>query len=55
MVVELLKVQKKVITLAIGDGANDVGMIKGQYHSITVSQYHSITVSQYHSITVSQS
>ena len=42
MVVELVKVQKKVITLAIGDGANDVGMIKGQYHSITVSQYHSL-------------
>lgn len=28
-VVELVKVHKKVVTLAIGDGANDVGMIKG--------------------------
>jgi len=29
-VVELVKNNEKVITLAIGDGANDVGMIKGK-------------------------
>ena len=28
-VVELVKANKKAVTLAIGDGANDVGMIKG--------------------------
>ena len=28
-VVDLVKKKKKAITLAIGDGANDVGMIKG--------------------------
>lgn len=28
-VVELVKKYKKVVTLAIGDGANDVSMIKG--------------------------
>lgn len=28
-VVELMKRYKKVVTLAIGDGANDVSMIKG--------------------------
>lgn len=28
-VVELVKRYKKVVTLAIGDGANDVSMIKG--------------------------
>lgn len=28
-VIELVKKYKKVVTLAIGDGANDVGMIKG--------------------------
>ena len=27
--VDLIKVHKKAVTLAIGDGANDVGMIKG--------------------------
>ena len=30
LVVELIKEQKKTITLAIGDGANDVSMIKGK-------------------------
>lgn len=29
MVVDLVKKNKKVVTLAIGDGANDVSMIKG--------------------------
>lgn len=29
-VVELVKKYKKAITLAIGDGANDVSMIKGE-------------------------
>ena len=28
-VVDLVKKRKKAVTLAIGDGANDVGMIKG--------------------------
>ena len=28
-VVSLVKENKKAITLAVGDGANDVGMIKG--------------------------
>ena len=28
-VVDLVKKQKQAVTLAIGDGANDVGMIKG--------------------------
>lgn len=28
-VVDLVKRYKKVVTLAIGDGANDIGMIKG--------------------------
>lgn len=34
-VVELVKKYKKAVTLAIGDGANDVSMIKG---SFSVSQ-----------------
>ena len=29
-VVELVKKRKKAVTLAIGDGANDVSMIKGE-------------------------
>lgn len=29
MVVEMLKKSRKAVTLAIGDGANDVSMIKG--------------------------
>lgn len=29
MVVELVKKSKNAVTLAIGDGANDVSMIKG--------------------------
>jgi phospholipid-translocating ATPase len=29
MVVELIKKNKHAVTLAIGDGANDVSMIKG--------------------------
>ena len=31
-VVDLVKKKKKAVTLAIGDGANDVGMIKGIQH-----------------------
>lgn len=30
-VVELVKKHKKAVTLAIGDGANDVSMIKSEY------------------------
>ncbi len=35
-VVELVKKYKKVVTLAIGDGANDVSMIKGEFSLTTV-------------------
>ena len=31
-VVDLVKKNKDAVTLAIGDGANDVGMIKGMYY-----------------------
>lgn len=31
LIVELLKKNKHAVTLAIGDGANDVSMIKGIY------------------------
>ena len=34
-VVDLVKKNKAAVTLAIGDGANDVGMIKGEYNEIT--------------------
>lgn len=37
-VVELVKKYKKAVTLAIGDGANDVSMIKGTC-SLTVDSY----------------
>lgn len=32
LVVELIKRKKKAVTLAIGDGANDVSMIKGKFN-----------------------
>ena len=38
LVVELVKKTKDAVTLAIGDGANDVSMIKGFYIFITNSQ-----------------
>lgn len=31
LVVELIKKNKHAVTLAVGDGANDVSMIKGKY------------------------
>lgn len=31
LVVELIKKHKNAVTLAIGDGANDVSMIKGKF------------------------
>lgn len=31
LVVELVKKSKHAVTLAVGDGANDVSMIKGKY------------------------
>ena len=34
-VVDLVKKNKAAVTLAIGDGANDVGMIKGEKNTIT--------------------
>lgn len=33
-VVELIKTYKKCITLAVGDGANDVNMIKSEFYLI---------------------
>jgi P-type E1-E2 ATPase len=35
MVVELVKKNKQAVTLAIGDGANDVSMIKGMIKYIS--------------------
>jgi len=37
-VVDLVKKNKKVVTLAVGDGANDVGMIKGKLNHDTLSR-----------------
>ncbi len=37
MVVELVKKYKKAVTLAIGDGANDVSMIKSKEKSLILS------------------
>lgn len=34
LVVELIKKNKHAVTLAIGDGANDVSMIKGTFISL---------------------
>ena len=40
-VVDLVKKYKNAVTLAIGDGANDVGMIKGgSKRSISYSHYN---------------
>lgn len=36
MVVELIKKSRKAVTLAIGDGANDVSMIKGRLSPLRV-------------------
>lgn len=36
-VVEMVKKQVKVITLAIGDGANDVGMIQSAHVGVGIS------------------
>ena len=38
-VVDLVKKNKSAVTLAIGDGANDVGMIKGKVHLQHVTNY----------------
>ena len=35
-VVDMVKNGKKAVTLAIGDGANDVGMIKGKLYYMLV-------------------
>lgn len=37
MVVELIKRAKKAVTLAIGDGANDVSMIKAAHIGVGIS------------------
>jgi len=37
MVVELIKKSKKAVTLAIGDGANDVSMIKAAHIGVGIS------------------
>ena len=39
LVVDLIKRHKKTITLAIGDGANDVSMIKSKLWSLSVTLY----------------
>lgn len=36
LVVELIKRNKHAVTLAVGDGANDVSMIKGKYWACLV-------------------
>ena len=36
LVVEMVKKHKKAITLAIGDGANDVSMIKSKFVCVCV-------------------
>jgi phosphoserine phosphatase len=41
MVVELIKKNKHAVTLAIGDGANDVSMIKGARESAMFSRLFS--------------
>jgi len=38
LVVELIKRRKNAVTLAIGDGANDVSMIRSQYTLHTILQ-----------------
>ena len=38
-VVDLVKKNKDAVTLAIGDGANDVGMIKGKGYHIKELSY----------------
>lgn len=43
MVVELIKRAKNAVTLAIGDGANDVSMIKGKFGSRNTCYRHSLT------------
>lgn len=37
LVVDLIKRHKKTVTLAIGDGANDVCMIKSKYHNVNLN------------------
>lgn len=39
-VVELIKKYKKAVTLAIGDGANDVSMIKGEFSITAIWMYN---------------
>ncbi len=43
-VVELVKKYKKAVTLAIGDGANDVSMIKGEFSLTTVQMHNKINI-----------
>lgn len=44
LVVSLVKNYKKTITLAIGDGANDVSMIRGQYRFLYIYIFFSFLV-----------
>lgn len=44
-VVEMVKRYKKVVTLAIGDGANDVSMIKGMWGLVAVTFNHGLALS----------
>jgi soluble P-type ATPase len=45
LVVDLVKRNKKSITLAIGDGANDVSMIKSEFNIIKIRSLHLKAVS----------
>ena len=51
--VDLVKNKKKAVTLAIGDGANDVGMIKGnlpaeELHAVAITNVLPLLVSAAH-------
>ena len=46
-VVELVKRYKKAVTLSIGDGANDVSMIKSESRiSTTINKSHNVIVTK---------
>lgn len=44
MVVDLVKRNKKAVTLAVGDGANDVSMIKTAHIGVGISGCYQICV-----------
>jgi P-type E1-E2 ATPase len=47
LVVELVKKYKKAVTLAIGDGANDVSMIKSKLNGATMFRITSLSISSF--------